>query len=520
MACGLPQGELGRVWRGYYPGRSGEIQLVTKPPNVIGNWKPHSGPWSYIQRVPLFWYGPGRIPALGRVSGEASMVDVAPTIAQLIRHEFKAPDGTALTEVLSTAEKPTPPRLVLVMVWDGGGRNVLRSHPRDWPLMRRLIPEGVWYEHAEVGSSPSLTPPIHANLGTGAFPMRHGVPDSRLRLGKELARPEYEWPHILRLPTLADVYDRAMANEPKVGVVATMTWHVTMIGHGSAFPGGDKDVLVLKQGGGGWGSAGHDALYRFPPHVADIARPDDSVGRLDRQDGDADGTWHGVAIGADSTARLDRKDGKIDGAWYGREIRFTDAKVRKRIAHAEWQTRVVKSVIDREGFGADEVPDLLFTNFKHIDDVAHGAGMEGPEMAAAVRSADVALGELVAFLDQRVGRGEWVVLVTADHGLTPDPGRLGGLGMFPGTIGADVAAVFDDDGDRREVVQAIRPTEMWVDVEELQENGFDLDQLARFMARYTRGQYDEAFAAGEDADERVFSLAIPGPMLRTLPCLP
>ena len=47
-------------------------------------------------------------------------------------------------------------------------------------------------------------------------------------------------------PTLADLYDRAMGNEPLVGALASVTWHLNMASHGSLWGGGDRDIAVLR----------------------------------------------------------------------------------------------------------------------------------------------------------------------------------------------------------------------------------------------------------------------------------
>ena len=44
------------------------------------------------------------------------------------------------------------------------------------------------------------------------------------------------------MPTLADLYDRAMGNKPIVGMVATVDIHLGMIGHGCFWNGGDQDI--------------------------------------------------------------------------------------------------------------------------------------------------------------------------------------------------------------------------------------------------------------------------------------
>jgi hypothetical protein len=498
VACNLPREELLRVWRGYFPGRSGEIALIPEEPNTLGTWFPHSGPWDYLQRVPMLWYGPGQVPARGRIGRWVSMADVAPTMAEYLDFDFEAPDGSLMAEsIMPQQDRPSPPRIILVVVWDGGGRNLLSEYPRAWPVLRGLIPKGVWYEQAEVGSSPSLTPPIHATLGTGAFPRHHGVVDARLRFKGGLARPEETWPEVLDMPTLADLYDRARGNEPKVGVIAYLSWHLGMVGYGSFMRGGDKDIALLRRAGR-WVPAGRGRYYRFPTYVRDIPTPSDEPTRLDRQDDEADGKWFGLDVGVD------------------------DEGTRSRIVAAEQQTSVIQEVIRREGFGADDVPDLLFTNYKEIDNVSHGAALPSPQIEAALRSSDRELGRLIAMLDREVGRGEWAMLVTADHGVTPRPEASGGVAMHPRIFADDVRAAYDGDGDDRHVLAVTRPAQGWIDMGELREKGYSLADLARFITRYTRGQYaeDPSELSERDRRTRLFSAAIPGPILERLPCLP
>ena len=135
-ACSIPHRELVRIWRGTDPERSGQIVFVPTEPNYVGTNFPHSGPWDYLQDVPLLWYGPGIIPALGSVDRPVTLADVAPTQAKMLGFGFDAPDGHPLDEI----PKPqTPPPLIVTLVWDAGGRSVLDAYPNDWPVLRSLI---------------------------------------------------------------------------------------------------------------------------------------------------------------------------------------------------------------------------------------------------------------------------------------------------------------------------------------------------------------------------------------------
>ena len=139
-ACAIPHQQLLRIWRGTDPERSGQIVFVPQEPNFVGTNFPHSGPWNYLQDVPLFWYGPGIVPALGRVERPVTLADVAPTQGKLLDFAFDAPDGRALPEI----PKPdTPPPLIVTLVWDAGGLSLLDAFPNDWPVMASMIRDGI-----------------------------------------------------------------------------------------------------------------------------------------------------------------------------------------------------------------------------------------------------------------------------------------------------------------------------------------------------------------------------------------
>jgi hypothetical protein len=188
-------------------------------------------------------------------------------------------------------------------------------------------------------------------------------------------------------------------------------------------------------------------------------------------------------------------------------------------AYAEYQTQVIREILRREGFGEDDVPDLLFTNYKQIDKVGHRWSMPSPQMEAVVRSSDRAVGDLVRILNQDVGQGRWALVVTGDSGTQP---RTRGFRIDIAAMAADIAAEFDPDSDDRRVVTSPRVTQIWIDRQELADNGFILEQVAGFLARYTKGENvaDPAVLASGEAEDRLFAAAFPSTVLEgTLPCL-
>jgi hypothetical protein len=504
-ACALPHEWLLRTWRGWWPVRSGNLQMIPVEPHFVGSGLPHVGPWPYVQDVPMLWYGPGHIRARGSVPRPVTTVGIAPTQATLLGFPFSAPDGQPMVEALEPGDR-RPPRLIVTVVWDAAGRNVLDAHPDAWPYLRSLIERGTWYEHMSVGSSPTSTAQIHANIGTGAFPNRHGLVAHRIDVGGTLAAPWAHGPNLLLAPTLADLYDHARGNEPIVGITGTVNIHLGMMSHGTFFSGGDRDVAMTRSIVGGktltdegfeWNlPEGAKPYYRLPRYLNDVPGFDRDV------------------------RAIDAKDGRLDGRWRDNEIAQLLAGF-DTPARIPYQQRVLETMIEREGFGADDVPDLLFANFKQIDYISHVWTMNSPEMRDAVEWQDDALRRLVRFLDRTVGRGEWVLALTSDHGAIPDPSITGAIPMSVPAITAGINERFDGDGDDRPVVRLVQPTQIYLDERELEEQGHTVADVARWMLGLTKAQVAPPGLSvpAAEAGDRVFAAAFPSAMMRDLPCL-
>lgn len=487
-ACRMPEQHLRRIWEGYHPERSGHLQIVPAPPDVVGAWLSHSGPWRSVQHVPLLFYGPGRVPEGVRVGHPSTLADVAPTQAALLGFDFDAPDGRALTEAMVPGARP--PKLIVTMIWDSAGMNVLAEHPDAWPVLRGLMDRGTFFEQAFVGSSPSVTPAVHATIGTGAFPRSHGIVDLRFNVDGVGTAARGKAAANLLTPSLADLFDLAHDNGPVVGLVGS-EGTLGMLGHGTFWERGDADVAVTRTRTE-WFLEGLNAeAFAFPSYAAGFPGLEDAIRRLDLEDGQRDGRWLGEPM-----------DEGVEG-------------VSATPAFGEYQRAMVREVIEREGFGRDDVPDLLYLNYREIDAVGHRWGMHGPQMEAVVRSTDEALGDLVRTLDREVGEGEWVLTVTADHGATPDPEPLGGFVIGPQEVRRDIEAEFGP------IVRDLRVTQIWLELEEMAERGISLRSVASFVADYRKAENasDPASLSAEQADERVFDVVFPSAVLNDPPCI-
>ena len=502
---------LQRVYNGTDASRSGELQMIPAYPNYTQGLS-HATPFNYTQHVPLFIYGPGFVRP-GVYPTHAGLVDIAPTTASLLQFDdFVAPDGVRLDQALLPPGERTLPKVIVTMVWDSAGMDLLDRWPTSWPYLRSIQDQGAWFPNAFVDASPSNTPPSHATIGTGAYPRRHGLVDEFLRIDGQLTTPLARGTAYLEEPTIADIYDQAMGNEPVVGVLASISAHIPMMGHGSQWLGGDDDIAVTREPNealtGGDETAPQWQLidpmapwYRFPGYVNDPALN---------------------AVFTRAKDQLDQKDGLRDGKWRDLDIEALNGGFNTP-ARTPWQTAIIKEVMKREGFGADDVPDLLYINYKAIDTIGHMFSADGIELSDTLKVQDANLAALTDFMDRQVGEGQWALILTADHGMQRDPTTSGAFVLDIDAIAAQIEEAFGQ-GPGGPVIEKLRPTEVWFNEGSLEASGFSLDQVAGFVMNLTQeqtaGSSEESEPVPGHSQDKVFAAAFPSNAMDEMRCIP
>lgn len=80
-----------------------------------------------------------------------------------------------------------------------------------------------------------------------------------------------------------------------------------------------------------------------------------------------------------------------------------------------------EATIASNQLGQKEVPDLLAVSFSSNDAVGHAYGPFSPEIADEQIRLDRILGRLMSFVNERVGTENVLWVLSADHGVEPDP---------------------------------------------------------------------------------------------------
>jgi hypothetical protein len=480
--CAVDRQILRPVWQGHHPDHAEDVIMIPYHPNFSGSFNipNHSGPWRYLQNVPLVLYGNERIAPSGRVDEPADLTDVYPTAGRLADVELPARSGRVLeTALREDVEGRT--RLILVVVWDGVGHNVLEQHPDRWPNLARMEEEGTSYLPAVVGSSPSITPATHSSLGTGEFPRVHGVTGIKYRAEDGEVRSAFadRDPRDLKVTTFGDEIDRALGNRPNVGMLAWRNWMQGMLGLGAAEPGVSRHLLGLISHDEH--ITGHPAFYYTPDYLKPFPGLQERADELDRQDGVADGEWRGRPI-------LERHD---NPAW------------------VHYATDALLAILEGESYGQDdEVTDVFLVNYKPTDIVGHHHWMDSEEMGDVLEAQDADLGRVVDYLDENVG--DYVVIVTSDHGHTPRPEETGGWPIPGGPLRRAVEAHFAPPEGQSLVIDS-SAVGLFLDEDVMEGLGITAEDVARFLNGFTIEQSweeDELPEMFRDrAEEKIFEAA-------------
>lgn len=118
--------------------------------------------------------------------------------------------------------------------------------------------------------------------------------------------------------------------------------------------------------------------------------------------------------------------------------RFVSEKKYGLVKHTPWGNTLTKDLaiacLQNEALGKDSSPDLLCLSFSTPDLVGHAYGPRAVEVEDIYLRLDRDLESLLAALDQQVGKGNYTVFLTADHGGADVPAHLNALQIPAGRV--------------------------------------------------------------------------------------
>jgi hypothetical protein len=329
----------------------------------------------------------------------------------------------------------TPPKLLVVLVVDQMRADYLQRFDRHWRGgFRTLLDKGIVFDNARYPYLNTVTCAGHSTIGTGALPHTHGMisngwwlRDEHRLLGctADPASPDISYGRPARLgnsavqllvPTLAD---ELRTQKPGARVVAVSLKARSAIG--LAGHGGDA-VVWFDDLSGSWMTSRAFASAPVPAVKEFLDRNpiDKDLGREWKLTGPA-GSYLARDAGVGERP-LSGWNGLFPHVMKGRQgldTQFFDQWQATPYADA-YLLRLATSLVDSLALGQRSTTDFLGISFSTLDEVGHSFGPDSREVEDVLRRLDATIGSLIERLDARVGRSNYALALSADHGVAPN----------------------------------------------------------------------------------------------------
>jgi arylsulfatase A-like enzyme len=429
----------------------------------------------------------------------------------------------ALFALPVSAAEPERPKLVVLVVFDQmRGDYIDKWRPLFGPDgFVRMQTDGAWFANCHYPYALTATGPGHASMLTGCGPDVHGivgnawfdrksgavincsedtrydrVPALPTQLPADELKDEWKEKEIPAKPTTEPAKPATTATKKAQGTPERMLAPTFGEALKAAYPKArafglsfkDRSALLPvgpKADGAYWldstdGMIVTSTFFRDAVHpwvtefnkarVADRwfdktwdrLRPDLDYARLNGPDlvvGEGKGTRQGLTFPHPTDGGLKRP---------GRA--YYDALYNSPFGN-EFLLELVRAAVTAEKLGRHDAPDLLTVSFSSTDSVGHTWGPDSQEVLDVTLRADRTLAALLHFLDDEVGKGKYLVCLTADHGVCPLPevsvkrGREAGripLKTVLADAEAHLRAVYDNGAADPKAKWIEAQTSMWL----------------------------------------------------------
>ena len=367
------------------------------------------------------------------------------------------------------------PRLVVVISVDQMRADYLeRFDDRFTGGLARLLSDGAVFEDAHQDHAKTLTAAGHATIATGAFPARHGIVQNNW-YDHAMARSVYSLEELTaQIVGIPDAPGRSPRNL-KTNTLGD--WLKRRSRGSKVFSVAVKDRAAIPMGGkrpdgvywyylptGQFVTSGY---YRreYPEWVDRFNAAEPAAAYNGRN-------WE--LLFPESTYVASREDDfppEFDGRsttfphWIGvmEEDGGWDRFYRKILPRSPFADELtfafVRELVVNEELGTDDRPDILFIGCSAADYIGHAYGPYSQEVEDYYLRLDRQLDSLFVFLDETVGRANYLIVLTSDHGVMTMPEELARRGfggeraskralgtMAQQAIGPDTASSEPDHG--------------------------------------------------------------------------
>lgn len=344
------------------------------------------------------------------------------------------------------------PRLVVVLVVDQMRADYVDKFRGQWKAgLKRLVEEGAWFRTAAYPYASTETCVGHATISTGAFPASHGMVANawwdreQQKMVTCTSDPEVKnsayaggttkggdsaWR--MQLPSFAEELKFQTGGATRVVTFSLKARSaITLAGHKA------DAVTWFDSESGSWVTS---PPYGTMPFVEDFVKKHPVAEDYGK-------TWALSLPEASYLYEENVTDAATVPGWdttFPHPLRGKEGSSSPDVAfYWEWGTspfadtyltRIAEAAVDSLGMGKSGGTDYLGVAYSPVDYVGHTFGPRSWEIQDILVRLDRDLGELFTHLDQKVGRGNYVVALTADHGVAPIPADMRKTGFDAGIL--------------------------------------------------------------------------------------
>jgi predicted AlkP superfamily pyrophosphatase or phosphodiesterase len=307
--------------------------------------------------------------------------------------------AAALLAVTASAQVQRP-KLVVGLVVDQMRWDYLYYYYNQYGSdgLRRLVDQGYSFENTLINYVPTVTAIGHTSIYTGSVPALHGIAGNNFMID---GKPVY---------CCDDATVQGVGSDSKEGKMSPRNLLASGIADelriATNFQA--KVIGIALKDRGAILPAGHsaNAAYWW----------DTSAGRF------ISSTYYMKQLPA-WVEKLNKEIGTKPGT----DVKTSVAGVTKTFDMA-------KAVVANEALGQDDVTDLLAISVSSTDAIGHTFGTRGQENHDVYMELDRQVADFLNFLDSKVGRGNYLLFLSADHGAAHNPNFLKNNNMPAGGL--------------------------------------------------------------------------------------
>ena len=314
---------------------------------------------------------------------------------------------------------------------------------------KRLAQDGFYYRNAHYNYIPTYTGPGHASIYTGATPRKHGVigndwyvksnsamtyctQDSSAKTIGTTTKNGQMSPKNLLSSTIGDEMKLSSNRKAKV-------YGIALKDRSAIFPAGHAadGAFWMEETNGEFISSSHymNDLPRWLKNFNDDRLPKAYLEK-----------WWSTLYPIETYTNSIGDENKFEAAPNKKEFpvfpyeykSYTEKNDFSIIRSTPFGNSITKDLaiecLMKEELGKDAITDLLCISFSSTDYIGHYYGPRSIEVEDAYLRLDKDIEELLNRLDKEVGKNNYLVFLTADHGAADVPGHLAQLSIPNGNL--------------------------------------------------------------------------------------